>query len=114
MSLLAKPTPPTIDRIETETARIKNAPRRLIDTMVREWEPAFNLMWSSTGGITPTMRLAAIGEDAAELFASNTAFATFLVANLTGKDDAMVAHIMGKLAQIPAYTIHEDGTATID
>lgn len=114
MSLLAKQTVTPEVRLDREAAQIKTAPRRLIEMMLREWEPSFNLMWTTKDGVTPAMRLAEIGTDAVELFANNTAFATFLIANLTDKDNELVARITAKLATIPAYTEHQNGTITLD
>lgn len=117
-SLLApKPNPiqsiPAVIRIRNEAAQIKAAPRRLVDTLMQSWERPFDLLWANPNS-TPAELLAEIGTDAAELFAENAALVQFLVSRLAGKDDALVAKIMAKVATIPSYTANQDGTVTLD
>jgi len=105
---------PPNHQVKGEVSQIKSAPRRLTDLIVREWQRAFDLLWTPSNGVTPAARLTEIGTDAAELFAANAALTQFLVTMLTGKDDALVAEIAAKVATIPAFTVHPDGTVTLD
>ena len=117
MSLLApivNPVIPEAIRINGQVAAVKIAPRRMTELMVKQWEQAFDALWLERDGITPVQRLAGLGTIAAELFEENTAFVSYLISRLTGKDDALVAKIMAKVATIPAHTVHEDGTVTLD
>ena len=117
MSLLAPPTGPAIStaqRAKMEAAQIKVAPRRMADQIVQQWERTFDALWTTAHGVTPAMRITELGIDAKELFESNTALVTFLVTMLTGKDPALVTRILAKVATLPAYTAHEDGTVTLD
>jgi hypothetical protein len=86
----------------------------MVEQLVSQWEHAFRVLWGNESGVTPAQRLAAIDTDAAELFATNTALIEFLVPLLSGRDDALVARIMARVAVIPPHTVHEDGTVTID
>jgi len=86
----------------------------MAEQIVRQWETAFDQLWTERNGVTPAMRIAEIGTDAAELFGANEALVTFLAGMLTGKDDALIASIMAKVATMPPHTIHEDGTVTLD
>ena len=86
--------------------------------MMRLWNSAFDALWTeeTVDGhlISVADKLAELGTDAKELFDINTAFTTFMLTQLTGKRDDMVARIQNKLATIPAFTAHEDGTITLD
>lgn len=86
----------------------------MAETLLKQWEQAFDTLWIEKDGITPTMRLEQLGDAAAELFEANAAMITFVVGMLQGKDDATVAKLMAKVATIPAHTVHEDGTVTLD
>ena len=86
----------------------------MAEDLIRKWETAFDFMWTERDGVTPAMRLADLGPLASELFDENAALVEYLISRLTGKDDATVARIMAKVATIPPYTIHEDGTVTLD
>lgn len=86
----------------------------MAEQIVQQWERSFDLLWEEKDGVTSAMQLAEIGTYAAELFQTNSDLVTFLVTTLSGKDDDLVGRIMAKVATIPAYTIHEDGTVTLD
>lgn len=113
MSLLTPQEPNENVMLERRVAQIKNAPRQMTEMLVNQWMSAFDALWS-TGKFTPQQKLEAIGTDAVELFELNTAMVQFMVSQLTGKRDDLVQLVMEKVAQIPEYTAHEDGTITID
>lgn len=113
-NLFTRPTIPTEVKLRQQVQQISSAPLRLTDTILNEWGRAFNALWTTVDGITPEMKLAALGTKAGALFAENEALVQFVVSRLTGKDDALVAQIMAKVATIPPYTIHEDGTVTLN
>lgn len=117
MNLLSKPQGPTIpieSRLRGQVAQIRSAPRRLAESIIAQWESAFNMLWLVKDGVTPAMRLEELGSDAAALFQANAALTQFLVSMLTGQDDELVAEITAKVLSIPPHTVHEDGTVTID
>jgi hypothetical protein len=106
-------------RIARVTNRIKSAPRELAEEMFRRWENGFDALWGNQDGfgfgqqITVAEKLAALGTDAAELFQLNSEFTIFMLTQLTGKRDDLVARINEKLATIPEHVINEDGAVAL-
>ncbi len=66
------------------------------------------------GGVTAADRLAALGAHAAELFESSSALVQFLQELISDRDPEMTAQIEQRIASIPEFTAHEDGTITLD
>lgn len=117
MSLLAKPQAPVVPasvRLRQEVAVLTQAPRRIADSLFQAWKANFDLLWTPNGGVTPADRIAALGTNAAELFAANTALVQFMLTVVGDKDPEMTAAIQQRVASIPAFTAHEDGTVTLD
>lgn len=68
--------------------------------------------WGS--GADPQGVCDAWGSAAAVYFASNAAFVTFLITQLTALGDTDgLARVQAALALVPAHTLNEDGTVTI-
>ena len=99
--------------LERRVQEIKSSPRRLAEQMYQQWEQSFNALWTENR-FTVAQKLEALDTDAAELFALNTAFVTFMVTQLTGKRDDLVQKIQDKINSMPAYTIVSDGTVTLN
>ena len=117
MSLLAKPQAPVIPasvRLRQEVSVLSQAPRRIADSLFQAWKTSFDLLWSTSGGVTPADRVAALGTNAAELFESSSALVQFLLEVIGDKDADMIAQIQQCVASIPDFTAHEDGTITLD
>ena len=117
MSLLAKPPAPVIPatiRLRQEVSVISQAPRRIADSLFQAWKASFDLLWAPAGGVSPADRIAALGTNAVELFEANTALVEFMLAVIGEKDPEMTAQIQQRVASIPVYTAHEDGTVTLD
>lgn len=117
MSLFQAPqqrTPNPQAVLRQQVMMLETSPRRMTEALVKQWEQAFDLMWGSHQGITPSQRLESLGTDAAELFEANTQLVTFIASILTGRDDVLLGHIMAKVATIPAYTVAKDGAVTLD
>lgn len=116
MSLLAQQQPqgPSEEVIlQRRVQEIKSAPRKLAEQMYQQWEQSFNALWSSER-FTPQQKLQALGTDAEELFELNSVFVTFMITQLSGKRNDLVQAIQEKVATIPAYTVNNDGTVTLD
>lgn len=114
MNLFTKPNEPTKqERIAREVQSILDAPRRTAEQVVMQWERDFDALWATRIG-NPAEKLAVIGTDAAALFSTNTAWTTALITILTGKRDDLVKKITDKLAALPAFTVNQDGTVTLD
>jgi hypothetical protein len=108
------PVPPTKEeRTASKVVHILASSRRTAEQLVHQWDNSVRELWSPGGDITPAELLAAIGTEAGEMMNLSRALTAFLIATLTGKRDDLVARIEGRLATIPAFTTHKDGTVTI-
>jgi hypothetical protein len=120
MSLLLNPqeTQPDVSilRFQAQINKIKASPKEIAEQMFNKWEEAFNALWIQQpySPYTTQQKLDAIGTNAAELFELNTQFVTFMITNLTGKRDDLVAKIQQKIATIPPYIVNNDGTVTLN
>ena len=95
------------------------AARRLIEgiqstkrAILAELRHNVGILWDSPD---PQGILDALGPQAAEVFALNSAFAQFVGTMLTqAGDDASLAELQRILAQVKPSTTHPDGTVTIN
>ena len=109
-------TPATL--IAESAARVTQLARASAERMTNDWIAAADAQWrneqvpSTEGTITITAadRFAAQGDKAAAIMALSRAHVTYLLSMLP---DDLKARITAKLATIPAFTTHEDGTVTI-
>jgi hypothetical protein len=113
-SILTQSIEPTVNEgqlaFESMIRSLRNSPKLLVDTIFSNWVRSFDLLHAE-----PTSRpakLEALGTDAGEMFALNTALCQFLVTNLTGKRDDIVAEIQLRLEALPELVFNEDGTVT--
>ena len=121
MSILAsqtQPAPTREQRIQAKAEAILNAPAEMVGGMYRQWNQNFDAMWRTDdlpGGdiCTPADKLAAMGTNAIELLNLNAAFTTFMITQLTGKRDDLVAAMQTKVATLPAITVNTDGSAVL-
>lgn len=117
MSLLAKPQAPVIPasvRLRQEVSVISQTPRRIAENLFQAWKASFDMLWNTAGGVTPEDRIAAMGTNAVELFDSSSALVEFLLEVVGDKDPEITAEIEQRVATIPSYTAHDDGTVTLD
>jgi len=96
-----------------KVVRIRASSRSTAEQLVHQWDNSVRELWSPGGDITPAELLAEIGTEAGEMMELSRALTAFLISTLTGKRDDLVAFIERRLATIPAFTTHEDGTVTI-
>jgi len=109
------PIPPTKEeRKAAKAVHILTSSRRTAERLVYQWDNSVRELWSPGGDITPAELLAEIGTEAGEMMDLSRALTAFLITTLTGKRDDLVAFIERRLATIPAFTTHKDGTVTID
>lgn len=101
-------------RLNQEINLLRRTPRQLAETLFKGWSMAFDLLWTPANGITPADRIAALGTDAAELFQANSALVQLMLGVIGDKDPEMTAAVMQRVASLPAFTAHEDGTVTLD
>jgi hypothetical protein len=113
MSILGQHHSDPVSPALRATTQIKNRTARLAETIIREWEHAFDALWNNPAA-TPEQVLAELGTDAAEAFELSGATVQFMAAILPGRLDDEWARLQAKIATKPATTAHEDGTVTID
>lgn len=95
------------------TARqVLRAPGQTADVILGQLSDGMDRLW---GAPDPQAVLDAMGTRAGQVFAINTQFAQMVATLLTQQGDtARLARLQAILARIPAHTVHEDGTVTID
>ena len=74
------------------------------DVVLGIWQRQMDRVWNSGG---PSDVLAELGTEAARLLDLHTRTVAWLEANAPGCTDSMTS-------KVQAYTVHEDGTATIN
>ena len=114
MSIYDQPTPEQSQSVKNQVIRIERSIARLPDRLVRSWEEIFDSVWVERDGVTVAEKIAEIGTDAEEMLTDSAAFATFMIATLTGKRDDLVTRIQAKIATQPSYTQNPDGSITLD
>jgi len=88
------------------------APAQTRDALLNQLDDASQRLWSAPD---PAAVLAALGDKAASVFAINQAFGELVSGFLTAQGDAVgLARLAAINGRIPAITINEDGTVTID
>lgn len=113
MSILGQQHNDPVSPALRATTQIKNRTARLAETIIREWEHAFDALWNNPRA-TPEEVLAELSTDAAEAFELSGATVQFLATILPGRMDDEWARLQAKIAAKPVTTVHEDGTVTID
>jgi hypothetical protein len=117
MQDIIKPIPepvPEPDALATALDGIMEAVTSRAVSDARNWLSDFNGFWSTRNGIGPSEKLAGLGTRAARLFQISGARHVTLIQALEFSRPDLVAEIQAKLVTIPAHTIHEDGTVTLD
>ena len=88
------------------------APTQTRDVILNHLDDASQRLWSAPD---PAAVLAALGTKAASVFAINQSFGELVAGFLTAQGDAAgLARLAAINGRIPAITINEDGTVTID
>lgn len=111
MSILSPSTQQQKTEAEESRDRLIQSVQQLVQSVVVQWRRSYSILWE---GSDPAAVLELLGEDAAELFALNTALVTFMLSELSGKRDDLAQEISDLVAAIPAHTVHQDGTVTLD
>lgn len=95
------------------TARqVLRAPAQTADVILGQINDGIGRIFSSEN---PQAVLEAMGTNAGKVFAINAAFAQMVAQLLTQEGDTVrLARLQAILSRIPAHTIHEDGTVTLD
>jgi hypothetical protein len=80
----------------------------------QNWIQDFNEFWSTVNSIGPAEKLAGLGTRAGRLFQLSGRRVADLIEALQYSRPDIVQAIMERLGALPAHTIHEDGTVTLD
>lgn len=90
---------------------VVQAPINILQSIYFVWAKAFNDLHGDDA-LRPIL-LEKIGTNASELFVLNSALTTFMISQLSGVRDDIVQDIYSRLATLPAFTFHPDGTVTV-
>jgi len=90
---------------------VVQAPLNILQSIYFTWAKAFNDLHGDEA-LRPIL-LEKIGTNAAELFILNSSLTTFMVSQLSGVRDDIVQDIFGRLATLPQFTFHPNGTVTV-
>lgn len=103
----------TGDTPAQRTARqVLAVPGKTADVILGQLNDGIDRIFSSEN---PQAVLEAMGTNAGKVFAINATFAQMVAQLLTQEGDTVrLARLQAIMARIPAHTIHEDGTVTID
>lgn len=95
------------------TARqVLRTPAQTADVILGQLNDGVERIFSNQN---PQAVLDALGTQAGKVFAINAAFSQMVAQLLTSEGDTVrLARLQAILARIPAHTVHEDGTVTID
>jgi len=74
------------------------------------WRDSFEALHGDPS--TRPQKLQILGNNAVELFQLNSALTQFMISQLTGKRDDLVAEINARLARLPQFNFNSDGTVT--
>ena len=110
MSLLNQTTN-TPSQAQQTANEVRTTPAGIADSILFKWNAGWDKIWSDPD---PASILAALGTDAAEVFALNEEIVAFLNTSLAGRRQANLDAVNAKVAAKPATTVHQDGTVTIN
>jgi hypothetical protein len=98
-----------IDLIE-QMKQVLEAPGVIVGFLYTNWKNSFESLHGQ-----PSLRpqkLEILGTNAVELFQLNAALTQFMISQLTGKRDDLVAEINARLVTLPQFNFNPDGTVT--
>lgn len=85
-------------------------PSQLAGLLYTRWSESFEVLHGDPA--TRPQKLQILGTDAVELFELNAALTQFMLSQLTGKREDLVAAINARLATLPQFNFNLDGTVT--
>jgi hypothetical protein len=85
-------------------------PSRMLGFLYVNWRDGFDALHGDPS--TRTQKLQILGANAVELFQLNSALTQFMINQLSGKRDDLVAEINARLATLPQFNFNPDGTVT--
>lgn len=90
--------------LKLAAAELQQIPRRVLDHDFPLWEKGMDIIWASE---SPAAVLSELGPTAAAIVSGHAAMVALLEAGAPGCT-------ADRVAAMPAYTVHEDGTVTIN
>jgi len=117
MQDIIKPIPepnPEPVALAVAVERIMDATTARAVSDAQNWIQDFNEFWSTVNSIGPAEKLAGLGTRAGRLFQLSGRRVADLIEALQYSRPDIVQAIMERLGALPAHTIHEDGTVTLD
>ena len=85
-------------------------PSRMVGFLYVNWRDSFEALHGDPS--TRAQKLQILGTNAVELFQLNSALTQFMISQLSGKRDDLVAEINARLATLPEFNFNPDGTVT--
>lgn len=93
-----------------QTKQILETPSRIVTFLYLNWRDSFEALHGDPS--TRAQKLQILGVNAVELFQLNSALTQFMISQLSGKRDDLVAEINARLATLPQFNFNPDGTVT--
>jgi hypothetical protein len=108
--------PTQADKIARQVSRLIETPNQVKGQLISAYKQAHRLLWGNQGEVTPAQRIAKLNETgaAAELIAIEGAVFSFLTEVLAQQDAGALAEVTALREGIPAHSISQDGTVTLD
>lgn len=113
MSVLTDPVKPGNRGAVRSADEITTGIRALSRRIRADWERGFDLVWNNPVA-TPEEVLRELGTSAKEVFDLSAATFVFMESIMEGPLSGELERLRGKLAARKPYTVHGDGTITID
>jgi len=112
MSILTDPPAESLTPAERTANEIRAEVRRLSRDIAARWRASFGKLWQPGAGVTTNEILAALGEDAAEVFDLSHATVVFLMTTCQPVP-SVIEGVEARIAMLPEFERHEDGTVTL-
>ena len=90
--------------------QVLEMPMQMVGFLYTRWRDSFEALHGDPA--TRPQKLQILGTNAVELFQLNAALTQFMINQLSGKRDDLVAEIGARLATLPQFNFNPDGTVT--
>lgn len=111
MSILNQQNEFQIPKATMRANQVRSNAAQSAQNVIRDWESSFDLIWLSED---PAAVLAELGTDAKEVFDVSSATVELMGKLLPNNLDEEWERVQARLSTIPAYTVAEDGSITLD
>jgi hypothetical protein len=90
--------------------QVLEMPSQMVGFLYTRWRDSFEMLHGDP--VTRPQKLQILGTSAVELFQLNAALTQFMIDQLSGKRDNLVAEIGARMATLPQFNFNPDGTVT--